>query len=312
MDDYSDDEKIENDTIANNSLQHLSSTENTVHNKDHHNDDSDDDKPFASGEMILANPPHLQANTPLSTISYTGEKVFSLLTWIGSSIYSLTNLFSSNITQEEQHMNVLNTIAKLNNHLVFLDKKIDSMNRNSQRFSEKAKMLYKTKKMTSAIHQIRLKKMYDCEIGKLEKLKFNIETNILHMDSVEIMMVTVDTIKDTSDHFQKINTTLNIEKLEDTIDELVEHRDASTDIQSVLNDMQLFNDASYDEADLIKELELMSNDNSENPINPSNNKTNVPSTIVPSDLPEAPTTTLPDYNNTESNTNNQLALSAVF
>ena len=252
MSSYSDDEMIENVSIENNT--NIPNQQDNYENKNKNNNDDDndynddnddnDDDPPLQGTIVLADPTKLHTNIPLSSITYTGEKVFSLLSWIGSSIYSLTNIFNTTISQEQQHMHVLNTIAKLNNHLVFLDKKIDSMNRNSQRFSEKAKLLYRSKKMTSAIHQIRLKKMYDCEIGKLEKLKFNIETNILHMDSVEIMMVTVDTIKDTSDHFQKINSSLNIEKLEDTIDELVEHRDAATDIQSVLNDMQLFNDAS--------------------------------------------------------------------
>ena len=258
--------------------------------------------------------------TPVvSTLSYTGSKVLSLLSWIGSGLYSLTGVLSNTVSPEEQHMHVLNTIAKLNNHLVFLDKKIDSMNRNSARFSEHAKKLYKSKKIPSAIHQIRLKKMYDCEISKLEKLKFNIETNILHMDSVEIMMVTVDTIKDTSEHFQKINSTLNIEKLEDTIDELVEHRDSATDIQSVLNDMQLFSEANYDEDDLMKELQLLSDCENISDANISNanisdaniSNTNVPtSTILPEDFPEVPSTALPSKTNEQKN--GSLELSYVF
>ena len=171
------------------------------------------------------------------------------------------------------------------------------------------------------MHQIRLKKMYDCEISKLEKLKFNIETNILHMDSVEIMMVTVDTIKDTSEHFQKINSTLNIEKLEDTIDELVEHRDAATDIQSVLNDMQMFNEANYNEEDLMKELQMISDEAlvSENTHEHTQQTSGAKSTAIRiEDLPEPPSTALPNRN-AENNIlikknimNNRLELSATF
>lgn len=340
---YSDDEHIENtvnnhdsnikDNIYNNSSINNSSNINNDYDNsninnnynDNRGSDDDDDFPAASGTMMLAEQHPLTSiySPAISTISYTGYKVMSLLSWIGSGLYSLTDVFNNTVSPEEQHMHVLNTIAKLNNHLVFLDKKIESMNRNSSRFSERAKQLYKSKKLPSAIHQIRLKKMYDCEISKLEKLKFNIETNILHMDSVEIMMVTVDTIKDTSEHFKKINSTLNIEKLEDTIDELVEHRDASTDIQSVLNDMQLFNEANYDEEDLMKELQMISGEDidiSEANISEANisEATHQQSTIQPEDLPEAPSTELPHNNNdnhiqiTTTTTDNNLELSGIF
>tara|TARA_Y100001958_G_C21248101_1_gene580354 strand:- start:1224 stop:2195 length:972 start_codon:yes stop_codon:yes gene_type:complete len=317
----SDDELIET-TLQDNSIN------NSMHTNDNkNNDDDDDDEPTASGTMILAEQPNYT-----SALSYTGNKMLSLISWIGSGLYSLTTAFSGSSTPEEQHMHILNTIAKLNNHLLFLDKKIECMNLNSARFSQEAKRLYKSKKIPSAMHQIRLKKMYDCEISKLEKLKFNIETNILHMDSVEIMMVTVDTIKDTSEHFQKINSTLNIEKLEDTIDELVEHRDAATDIQSVLNDMQMFNEANYNEEDLMKELQMISNEENTNEntnenINQNgeigtayiNNVSGSESNAIRiEDLPEPPSTALPNRN-AENNIrikknimNNRLELSATF
>lgn len=325
---YSDDEHIEttvnnHDSNSNDNIYNNSNHNSNINNDDNDNrgSDDDDDFPAASGTMMLAEQhPTTSIYSPaISTISYTGYKVMSLLSWIGSGLYSLTDVFNNTVSPEEQHMHVLNTIAKLNNHLVFLDKKIESMNRNSSRFSERAKQLYKSKKIPSAIHQIRLKKMYDCEISKLEKLKFNIETNILHMDSVEIMMVTVDTIKDTSEHFKKINSTLNIEKLEDTIDELVEHRDAATDIQSVLNDMQLFNEANYDEEDLMKELQSISGEDDDiSEATPHQKNTQPQSTIRPEDLPEAPSTELSHNNNdnhiqiTTTTTDNKLELSGVF
>ena len=316
---YSDDEYIET-TVNNHSTV---STNNSASISDSGSASSDDDAPAAAGVMILA-----EQSTYISSLSYTGNKILSIISWVGSGLYSLTTVFSNTVSHDEQHMHVLNTIAKLNNHLVFLDKKIEHMNLNSSRFSEQAKYLYKSKKIPSAIHQIRLKKMYDCEISKLEKLKFNIETNILHMDSVEIMMVTVDTIKDTSEHFKKINSSLNIEKLEDTIDELVEHRDSATDIQSVLSDMQLFNDANYDEEDLMKELQLLSanatlgdatlGDATMGDANATMGDANATicdanapiSTIRAEDLPEVPSTVLP-YKISEQE-NNTLEMSGIF
>ena len=143
--------------------------------------------------------------------------------------------------------------------------------------------------------------MYDREIEKLESLKFNIETQILHMDSVEIMMVTVDTIKDTSEYYQSVNSNINITKLENTIDEMVEHRDSSTDIQSILSDINTFNEQSYDDDDLLKELQEMADseeDNVEKPVatvTPESNAILNPNlTVSLSNLPVAPTNILPN------------------
>lgn len=142
---YSDDEHIENtvnnhdsnshDNIYNNSnnisninnsnnYSNINSNINNDYN-DNRGSDDDDDFPAASGTMMLAEQhPTTSIYSPaISTISYTGYKVMSLLSWIGSGLYSLTDVFNNTVSPEEQHMHVLNTIAKLNNHLVFLDKK---------------------------------------------------------------------------------------------------------------------------------------------------------------------------------------------
>lgn len=106
--------------------------------------------------------------------------------------------------------------------------------------------------------------------------------------------------------------------MEDTIDELVEHRDAATDIQSVLNDMQLFNEANYDEDDLMKELQIISGEDIDISEATVSESTHQQSTIRPEDLPEAPSTELPHNNNdnhiqiTTTTTDNNLELSGIF
>ena len=174
------------------------------------------------------------------------------------------------------------------------------MNENTNKFAKKAKSLYNTKNIKSAMHQIRLKKMYDNEIQKLESLKFNIESQILRLDSVEIMMVTVDTIKDTSEYYQNMHSNINITQLEDTLDEMVEHQDSATDIQSILSDLNTFKDSSFDEEELLNELKELSkcddsitNKDDYTPnLGTSNIKPPPKSTIKLSDLPRAPMHTI--------------------
>lgn len=238
--------------------------------------------PPAAAAMLISANNHIQHTASASSYLSTSS-LYSLFSWLGTSLYSLTNIprsFTYSSNPEYDHEQVLTTIRKLHNHLRFLDAKIDRMNINTVGFATKAKKLYNNKKITSAMHQIRLKKMYDHEIQKLEALKFNIESQILHMDSVEIMMVTVDTIKDTSEYYQNIHSNINISQLENTLDEMVEHRDDSTDIQSILSDFNAFKESTYDEDELLSELKAMSLDTGIDQVSQSQ--------INLADLPEAP------------------------
>ena len=294
-------------------LNNISNINNDNRDDNYQSDSSSSDSPPPPDEvgMLVSMNNNTNTNTNTNLGSYIStHSIYSIFSWIGSSLYSLSSipyLFSYSSNPEYDHEKILSTIRKLNNHLNFLDKKIEKMNENTLRFADKAEALYKKKNIKSAIHQIRLKKMYDNEIQKLDSLKFNIESQILHMDSVEIMMVTVDTIKDTSEYYQNMHSNINITQLENTLDEMVEHQDAATDMQSILSDMNTFKDSAFDEDELLKELqELSSNDDHD--INNTNNKESTLKQPVPhscanitlSDLPEAPTTSLKNNHNYEN------------
>lgn len=302
----SDDEKIE---YSNNFANQTITNVNTKNNDD---DDDDRPPPPAAAAMLIA-ADQAELNTPYNpTITAPFNPTTTLYTvfsWIGYSIYSLATLpgyLMTSATPEQDHEKILTTIRKLDNHLKFLDTKIDKMNENTIKYGERAKRLWRNKNKTSAMHQIRLKKMYDKEIQKLEALKFNIESHILHMDSVDIMMVTVDTIKSTSDYFQNMNNAVNISQLETTLDEMVDHRDTATDIQSILSDINAFSENNFDDADLLKELEEMSQEDDEASTTTSQNNTNVisQSCVDVSNLPHAPTHALPHQTDMSSSVPN--------
>ena len=88
------------------------------------------------------------------------------------------------------------------------------MNGNVDKYTTEAKRLYASKNKQAAIHQLRLKKMYEREVAKMDSLKFNIESNILHMESVGVMMETVSTIKETSHQFQVVSKHVDFAKLD--------------------------------------------------------------------------------------------------
>lgn len=159
-------------------------------------------------------------------------------------------LFSQN--QEYDKEKILEAINQFKNTLSFLDEKINSMNDKIKIYLEEATKMYKLNNKSSALYQLKLKKMYEKEIKKMESIKFNIESNILHMESVTVMLETVSTIKNTTSQIQIINKNLDISKVENIIEEICEQRDTSNDIENILTDTTI---DEYDEEELLKELE---------------------------------------------------------
>ena len=156
-------------------------------------------------------------------------------------------------TPEYDATKVEDAIDKLQSTLDFLDTKVGAMGGRVANYETTAKQLCATKQVASAVHQLRLKKMYEREMAKMEALKFNIESNILHMESVGVMMETVSTIKETSHQFQVVSKHVDIARLEGSIEEMFEQRDTSRDIESILNEMH--DTHEFDDDELLKELE---------------------------------------------------------
>lgn len=197
----------------------------------------------ATTALTAATTPALYAVTALVTYSSW---------WLYHSLGALPALFT---TPEYDKTNVTEAIAKLQSTLAFLDTKISTMTGSVDKYAHEARRLYARKNRTGAMHQLRLKKMYEREITKMDSLKFNLESNILHMESVGVMMETVSTIKETSHQFQVVSKHVDFAKLEDSIEEMFEQRDTSKDIESILHGMH--DSHEFDDEELLAELETM-------------------------------------------------------
>ena len=196
---------------------------------------------------------------------------------LGSTYNGIASLFTQ---AQYDGSEIEEAITKLKKTLAFLESKTTNMNIKIFKFKTNAKKLCKENR-TAALHQIRLKKMYENEVQKLNSLKFNIESNILHVESAGIMMETVSTIKETGHHFQILSKHVDISKIENSIETIFEQRDTSKDIESIL--CNTYNDSDIEEDELNQELnELIENsnqddiqdsciqDDSDKPDNPAN------------------------------------------
>tara|TARA_Y100000389_G_C17466068_1_gene525659 strand:+ start:1241 stop:1945 length:705 start_codon:yes stop_codon:yes gene_type:complete len=139
--------------------------------------------------------------------------------------------------QQFEQKDVSHAIDKLKCTLRFIDDKLVLMREKLVMCESEAKVACAHRDKATALHQLRLKAMYARECKKINALRFNIESNILHMESVGVMMETVSTIKETSSHFKTISKHVSISKLENSIEEMFEQGDACSSIEEVLSDL---------------------------------------------------------------------------
>ena len=133
-------------------------TEESSENDTDNENDNTPPPPAAAAMLIAADNVEKSTLTirepaVVPTTSYIPtQSIIDIFSWLGSSLYSLATLLGKVVypqVDEYDHEQVLSTIQKLNNHLTFLDKKIDKMNSNTTRFGEKAKTLYKNQCTTA-------------------------------------------------------------------------------------------------------------------------------------------------------------------
>lgn len=183
-----------------------------------------------------------------TTIGHTGSA-------LQHAFYSIAFVFSSKPFEQND---VIQAISKLKATLEFIDDKLVHMREKVELCESEAMAACSLNDKATALHQIRLKSMYKRECNKINALRFNIESNILHMESVGVMMETVSTIKDTSTQFKIISKHVNISKLEDSIEEMFEQNEACSSIEDALSDLN--NSVLVDDDDLKEELEKMMSD----------------------------------------------------
>jgi len=169
-----------------------------------------------------------------------------------SATAALTSSLAALRATEYDGDKVSEAIEKLRGTLDYLDEKVQTMTARTEHYATSGRALYRRGNRAGALHQMRLKKMYEREIAKIESIKFNIESNILHMESMCVVMETVSTVKDTSSYVQLINKNIDVDRLEGMIEEISEQRDTSQDIESILSQGT---DVQYDEDELLRELQ---------------------------------------------------------
>ena len=178
------------------------------------------------------------------------------------------------------------TVTKLQSIRENIDNRITSIDKNIDIFLKKAKDLIKINKK-GALYNLKLKKRYMMERDKLYAMSFNIEAQIFSIESFALMIQTADTLKSTSIHMNKMNNHIDIDKIENTMEELQEQKEINHDLQTIISESMSMD---INEEELMEELVNLENE--ENNIYIENVNDNSPSDnseLLANKLPIAPT-----------------------
>jgi charged multivesicular body protein 4A/B len=199
-------------------------------------------------------------------LSYFGNQIYNFSVYIYNSKPYKSKYSTEEINNLIKNLrNIQNTIT---NRLELIDDKI-------RIFLEKSKIEYSKNKKKNAINFLKIKKLYEHEKEKLESINFNIEVQIMSVESMGLMIETTETLKNTSTQIKTINNNLDFDKIETTIEELQDQHELGKELQSIISNPL---NHEFDEDELLEELKEFDN-NENNTDMPIQSKNSISSSI---------------------------------
>lgn len=184
---------------------------------------------------------------PLTLLWKTTSQVVSKMS---SSMSSL--VFSRT---KEQHLEEVETsVSKLRTTQLYIQNNIEAIKLKMTAFQTAAEKAWSEGQRSETLAKLRLKKMYEQELSKLHSLDFSVETHILHLESVLVMIQTVDVLKSTSSDAERANRSIDAEKLDDALENILNQRDHHEDIESVIASFDSSTTSLADDDELLAEL----------------------------------------------------------
>mgnify|MGYP001291331132 CR=1 FL=1 len=187
--------------------------------------------------------------------------------------------------------NIDETITQLSKQHDTLTKKIIEMENKKSRIQSLAVQEFQKKKHNKAISLMKIKKLYEHEITKIENLLFCIATQELALTSSCTLQDSLSTIKHASCTMKALNTNIDLSKIENTIDIVNDTHDLNNEIQDTLNHQNFADPGSVTDDDLLNELKLLTN-NEQQELNP-NTFVNITATPLIQHTNNKPTTPPP-------------------
>ena len=155
--------------------------------------------------------------------------------------------------------NIDDTISKLSKQHDHLSRKILEMENKKTNIQSMAIQEFKKNKSNKALSLMKIKKLYELEITKIENLLFCIATQELALNSSCTLQDSMSTIKHASYTMKALNTDIDLSKIENTIDVVNDTHDLNNEIQEAMNHQNFMQVGPTTDEDLLLELKQLSN-----------------------------------------------------
>ena len=185
--------------------------------------------------------------------------------------------------------NIDDTISKLSKQHDHLSRKIIEMENKKTNIQSMAIQEFKKQKSNKALSLMKIKKLYELEITKIENLLFCIATQELALNSSCTLQDSMSTIKHASCTMKALNTDIDLSKIENTIDVVNDTHDLNNEIQDAMNHQNFIQTGPTTDDDLLQELRQLSHQ-SESDLNSNTfiNITPIPNIVEHNKKPPPP------------------------
>jgi len=183
--------------------------------------------------------------------------------------------------QEKQKQNstsVNDSILKLKNTDSTIDKKITHLEKQITKLEDEAKKLIRLKTKSSkqrALGKLKLKNLKMKELNKLMGMQYNLSVQSNALENAQFNTLVIQGMKDANNTFQKINKSINIDKVDDLVEDITEQQDLMNEVSDALATPLFDND--IDEDELLAELDEL--EELDNDLNLLPNLPEVPKTV---------------------------------
>ena len=162
-------------------------------------------------------------------------------------LFANLNIFGK---KKEPPVNVMDTIQKLKEQVIILDKRNKCVEQKTATLMTEIKQVAKTNQQ-KALLLLDKKKTYDEEIHKNDCSCILLEKQIAALETSVINKQVTDTLRDGNLFVKKVQKTMNIDNIEDLMDDIKETTDTQKTISEIFsNQVQ----GIYDDEDLLNEL----------------------------------------------------------
>jgi len=134
-----------------------------------------------------------------------------------------------------------------------------------------------TKNKRAALMALKRKRQYENEIGKINGTMTTLETQVMTIENANVNLEALNAMKAGSDAMKSIHGSINIDKVDDTMDDIREQMDLANEVSSAISQPVGFG-IEFDEDELNNELEALEQEEMDNKLLNANN---IPVKTVP-------------------------------